>query len=471
VAPGGFARGVGGRSSVTGGCKGLTRMAEKLAALNDVSLNRAVPSIQLLSKKDSDGTAASAISGGYPNLPPHMDWPRDESGQPMQFIIQIDCAALPRSIELDDRTLAMPDLPAQGTLFLFAGCLSKPACARVLYDRGSMCSSPERAPPPDLRPLGADARISPNPWWNAAMEPLENIVRPFDHFPRIAYSARARLNWVEDSQYYQSAKDLLEFLDGLPTILIAQSVEISRESFDRFQAKLGTEHAAGFFRMTPALGGTAWLNVRRTSYHESSAGYPDTYPWSWLVISRTLLALYSRIITEEFYQRSRVGKSSWVSCWSPEKPRILEWLSRAEEKRFEATTQFENRQFQAFLGSLLDAADEKQSATMLEIKLDEAMRVGIHASWGYLRALGLNPDVPEKFRCEVDGARVEEHMLLGLPVVPNHYEATLPYVLLFRISSGNGSGMLWGDVNRLHILIKPDDLAAACFDEIVPLID
>ncbi|GAA2807464.1 hypothetical protein GCM10010452_40130 [Crossiella cryophila] len=50
--------------------------------------------------------------GGNPALPPEMDWPSWPDNGPLNFIAEVDCAALPREF------LSIP-LPAEGTLLFF----------------------------------------------------------------------------------------------------------------------------------------------------------------------------------------------------------------------------------------------------------------------------------------------------------------------------------------------------------------
>ncbi len=58
--------------------------------------------------------------GGAPQLPAGMAWPCASNGHPLGFLMQIDCASLPRGADAGGETLALPEFPMTGTMFVFA---------------------------------------------------------------------------------------------------------------------------------------------------------------------------------------------------------------------------------------------------------------------------------------------------------------------------------------------------------------
>ena len=103
---------------------------------------------------------ARSYFGGLPKIPAEYDWPRcdvqdDNDGAikavALTFIAQIDLSEIPHIEE--------SPLPETGTLYFFCSSIfcgeGNPPC-RVLYYAGNANALPERAPPPDLMPLGGN---------------------------------------------------------------------------------------------------------------------------------------------------------------------------------------------------------------------------------------------------------------------------------------------------------------------------
>ena len=91
--------------------------------------------------------------GGKPQLPPYLDWPRENRGEPEHFFAQIDldrlrCAAGQHAI---------PELPETGTIFVFLPLtndgLYDSLAASVLYADEDVAGLPKRDPPEDLADL------------------------------------------------------------------------------------------------------------------------------------------------------------------------------------------------------------------------------------------------------------------------------------------------------------------------------
>ena len=54
--------------------------------------------------------------GSRPNLPVDIEWPiRDE--KPLHFLAQIDLAAMPRQVVVDENAFPLPKFPQAGALF------------------------------------------------------------------------------------------------------------------------------------------------------------------------------------------------------------------------------------------------------------------------------------------------------------------------------------------------------------------
>lgn len=57
--------------------------------------------------------------GGRPTLPPTVEWPKDSTGRSMNFLMQINCANLPRQLIHAGKTFDYPPTPETGGLFIF----------------------------------------------------------------------------------------------------------------------------------------------------------------------------------------------------------------------------------------------------------------------------------------------------------------------------------------------------------------
>ncbi|MDF8333461.1 DUF1963 domain-containing protein [Novosphingobium cyanobacteriorum] len=90
------------------------------------------------------GAGSRSFYGGMPQVGRAFPWPRNAEGQPLHFLLQVDCAQVPYDVSLGN-------LPARGTLLFFMELDGRtpPAC-HVAYDPPSTGPLQELAPPDDL---------------------------------------------------------------------------------------------------------------------------------------------------------------------------------------------------------------------------------------------------------------------------------------------------------------------------------
>lgn len=105
----------------------------------------------------ADSEEGALKYGGYPRLPANLDWPYSRSeNKPMNFLAEIDLAALPREMEQAGRHYSLPEYPENGKLFIFLplwGDMIYQGEAAVLYASDASNSTPVRKPPEDIPPF------------------------------------------------------------------------------------------------------------------------------------------------------------------------------------------------------------------------------------------------------------------------------------------------------------------------------
>ena len=110
------------------------------------------PAIVLKPLPDAEATGREPIRiGGAPQLPAGVDWPCHRN-VPLHFYAQIDLSALPQNIEDEAGAYEFPDMPRQGTLFIFLmfesdAYFDEPVPQKVIYVPEDVRGNPEVAPP------------------------------------------------------------------------------------------------------------------------------------------------------------------------------------------------------------------------------------------------------------------------------------------------------------------------------------
>lgn len=126
----------------------------------DLTMPRDTPPIALPALAFTDTDAGALRYGGYPHLPAEIDWPYSPSEKkPMNFLAEIDLAALPREMKQAGLSYSLPDFPQTGKLFLFlplwGDMIYQNECV-ALYARCADQSTPLRKPPEDIPPFDLD---------------------------------------------------------------------------------------------------------------------------------------------------------------------------------------------------------------------------------------------------------------------------------------------------------------------------
>lgn len=92
------------------------------------------------------GAGSRSFHGGMPQVGRAFHWPRNAEGQPLHFLLQVDCAQVPFEV-------SRGILPAQGIVLFFMELDGRmPPAFHVAYDPPSTGPLQELAPPEDLAP-------------------------------------------------------------------------------------------------------------------------------------------------------------------------------------------------------------------------------------------------------------------------------------------------------------------------------
>lgn len=214
--------------------------------------------------------------GGQPLLPESLDWPKAENGQSMNFVMQIDCSTLPRSLDHGGDSYPYPPLPETGGLFFFRWDSGDPEdfdgpTFKVLHSAEPLSSQTERATPGDARLLfGARTDESYRKRHAALVAPVGLGIREFPVQP-YAFVPYASCNDDYEQDLKPNHDDMMR--DALPH-------------------EDGTIHDNTFaLRWMPN-----WYRFSRVAGIE----VPQTFPWRWINITEA--------IETYFQSRRRPGK-------------------------------------------------------------------------------------------------------------------------------------------------------------------
>ncbi|MEO1495237.1 MAG: DUF1963 domain-containing protein [Pseudomonadota bacterium] len=214
---------------------------------------------------DEPRASVATYSGGRPRLPAEVDWPRNPQGDPLYFVLQIDCGAF------TDRS-GLPPMPERGGLFLFANRFAEVSLkgeVTVLHTDAEIADAPLRELPEDLRAEAPDISV-PQRLVDLGVHGVSGAESPMQPLAPIAYdTVRAGVN-----------------KRALAEQALAHLLPHEEDAFPSLRFTLTT---------TPEWRGR--LKTRRMEGHDYELRrgvlrpLPDSYPWRWLDISTAMLDL------------------------------------------------------------------------------------------------------------------------------------------------------------------------------------
>lgn len=223
---------------------------------------------------------------GLPHLPEGMDWPRTKQGTPLHFLMQLDCATIPRSHE----DTALPHFPDTGTLFVFLDAQSYELygdALQVLYIDGDVHDVPPREPPEDTAVL--DVNESPEGCCLGVLDRprLPEALAEFP-VPRDARRYEPRLPFAPVPYTTFSMAEYTEESD-------AAQVETRRKALPHESGAI----PGATFVIDWLPHWFARFKDLRTDYGMSAGRrdnpvryIPDSYPWHWSDVQEALIAFF-----------------------------------------------------------------------------------------------------------------------------------------------------------------------------------
>lgn len=430
-------------------------------------------------------TAASNYFGGDPQLPADLEWPVMGNGYPLGFLMQVDCATLPRAIEGAPR-VDLPEFPKTGTLFLFAYDFMddlSPESFRILYTPQDTSRLPVRTPPEALKtlPKYADLNIKTRADHGQVLQPEPK--RPFE--PIALKNIAPPLS--DDPEYEAKYEFHSSFSGALPHEENAvPSVRLLIDWLPNYKA---------------AYFGENW----RSEYSDATnpiRAIPKSYPWRWGDIADAMVFFphderkhvspehRNAVFDADLISQGTGWKAKATShdtldrITDADRVAYREWLLRMDACAANVPTTTANES-NAIHRRRLDlkyafADIMKQLAQPYTYVSYSSLPTTLH----YLAFSESADDLPDAMR-EVVGEIVRFHrsdtQLRGntthhkpdpdlMFASDQEGQASDGEVMLFSLASGSGLPVNWGDCRWLQVWIEAEDLAAGRFDRIRPTI-
>lgn len=310
---------------------------------------------------DDDHAIITAI-GGQPWLPGELQWPRDDQGVPLHFFAQIDLESLPVLQAVDPHIGSLPTHPVTGVLFIFllAGVDNdeifdshEQAQCKVLYSRTAGKPTTHRDLPSDLPPLNPYVQWHPFLWDYSVAKFGYAGARPNRTLPRVPLKAKSCLT-------NHDFPELAAIGAGSPVSEIKRKwlITLRRAEISREQDPLDVEPRQiplGF----PSLRWPWLLRFQRSDDFSTSSrvtDVPQNYPWHWLQIERTALAVVAHCI--QLDERSGTSSTALGSLMH-HREQAYEWIKVATGyPEFSEVDASHRLEFQQWLQQMVDIQSE-----------------------------------------------------------------------------------------------------------------
>lgn len=422
------------------------------------------------------GPRTNSKFGGLPRLPVQYNWPRTPGGVPLHFLAQIDCADVPF------RTT----LPERGVLFFFGrddddqiwenGQSPHEAC-RVIYALDAFGSTPKRAVPTDLPPIGGDCpRPNDRPFLredecgpNVHVEwPIQAL--RFDSWPDASALSDHDLSPALDFHRFNPAR---LFVSKRKASIDRQ--EERQRIRERYYDMLDIKRAEAYFAATGLARGAQeqnWFLYRRglalRLYRQDTQ--TDAFPQMWISVAFFCRAMRASLL--KGYSRLSKGHSRDHLDLPQTADMAEKWIVRADlhasTERLSAT---ERNEFRSWIESL----KVPESPVPLHPALSDFI---VDASVATVRSLAGDPNqaglVSNDTYAELapffqgrPAFDLQFSQMLGhAPSAQEARSTDDPTICLLNLSSDLGLGWLFGDVGECTFWITPTDLLRCDFERV-----
>lgn len=428
---------------------------------------------------------------GWPQLPDMIAWPRREvrtsrghtQSVPLHFMMQIDCASVSRSVDVEGQSLTLPPFPEQGTLFVFIDTISEELdddAVRVLFHPEPVDASPRRQPPSDLvSPRGSDEGMEVP----APLRDLGGEIATWPENARVPFEPLTYAGFVAPDGADYEAVDRSE-IDVMRAVLPPEPRAIRSVQFV-------ADWLPGWYRLFLEARREDWSVGRRNGVIRH---VPASYPWRWLDI-RDAALLYCPEYSddpEDIAARQALFPDDLDAA-------VRDWYRQSLDHdplaRIDEATRAAYRDWLIGLDAAAAARvpaeqpDEDHAAFRRRWTLEFAHR-GTLAPLAMppidfaLSCIGCDPDaddLPAEIRevasdllrftrsytkLRADNVAHRPNLDRLFAPVEEHERGEETDVLLFRFSSGYGMKGLWRHCYDFQIWIDRDDLAAGRFDRV-----
>lgn len=428
---------------------------------------------------------------GWPQLPASLEWPCTSDGRPLHFLMQLDCATLPRSVD----GFTLPDIPNEGTLFLFLDAVADAfyeETVRLIYTADSVSHLAPVAPPAALAPLRDSG-------WNRTS--LGTFRRDYGKRPAETDVPLQAPNWeprlpFEPVPYVGTeSAEYSDELEALQKAALEQALPAD---------PLAEDGVALVLEELPNWA-SAFIENKAEDKYALARGVqlvPRSFPWRWSDIQECMesyfyLGQYRFIkddedVDERIEQAARARETLWGSDLDGD---VRAWAARVMHQDPLGHIPSEiAAEYRAWLASLDAAGATLPVETAQETPAERDWRLDLHDAFvSTLEPLAMPPlratrhftlhddtadDIPAEIRSlaakqmRYDRSSTEfpserhtpvPHVLFG-PKDPQNVAKT--DLLLLTLATGYGLTTLWGDCSALQIWISPEDLTARRFDKI-----
>lgn len=430
--------------------------------------------------------AAGNYFGGAPQMPADMDWPCMGDGYPLGFLMQVDCASVPRPVARGEHRFALPVFPETGTVFLFAYDFMDdltPESFQILYTPEDTSDLPLRIPPDALMtaPEYGDYSIK-----HRAAEGKVPRLEPKRPFEPIAFTNIAPP--VSGDPEYDEKLDCLLTYGG--------AFAHEQKAFP------GVALVIDWLPNYNAVHFGPNRSFQISDAREVVRTIPQSYPWRWGDIRGAM-----QTFPLGTHQMASIEKCNGIFGAD-----LIEqgesWTQKANARDgLERIAQADRRAYRAWLlqmdacGANLppESAQDSDAAHRHRIDLEcafaDVMKPlaqpfgslcynTLPATLHYLAFDDSADDLPDEMReivAELVRYKRSDTQLNGNPQYhkpdPDLMFALHPEgqrndneVMVFSLASGSGLPVNWGDCCWLQVWIETEDLAAGRFDRIRPTI-